>query len=110
MTEGMSGRRKAAEGKELKIDRAVYVVEDKGRTYRYLRRNHQWRDLAPAENERNKRHLDGYTQIFPDGRTKIFRYRPPYTTRVPAVEQGDRLRSERPGWWFDPRREALARG
>lgn len=90
----MSGRRKAPQGRELRIDRAVYLVEDEGRTYRYLRRNLQWRDLDPAENERNKHHLDGYTRIFPDGRTKIFRYRPPYTTRVPAVERSDRLGSE----------------
>lgn len=68
-------------GKELRIDRAVYAVEDETKTYRYLRRNPDWQDLDPEENQRNKRHLDGYTRIFPDGRTKVFSYRPPYTTK-----------------------------
>lgn len=75
----MSAERKALQGKELKIDRAIYVVDEERKRYRYIGRNHEWRELDPAENERNKRHLDGYTRVFPDGRTKIFRYRPPYT-------------------------------
>lgn len=78
----MTGKSEAPRGRELKIDRAVYVVDEETRTYRYLRRNPEWQDLDPRENERNKRHLDGYTRMFPDGRTKVFRYRPPYTTRV----------------------------
>lgn len=66
---------------ELEVDRAVYLVDDATATYRYLRRNPGWRDLDPVVNERNKRHLDGYTRLFPDGRRKVFRYRRPYTTR-----------------------------
>ncbi len=74
--------------KELNVDRSVYLVDENRRTYRYLRRNHRWRELDAEENERNKWHLDGYTRIFPDGRTNAFRYRPPYTTRVrPSIEQ-----------------------
>lgn len=80
----MSGKRKAPQPTELKVDRAVYLVDEASRTYRYLGRNHEWRGLDPEENERNKRHLDGYTRIFPDGRTKVFRYRPPYTTKLPS--------------------------
>jgi len=67
-------------GSELEIDRAVYVIDEETKTYRYHRRNPNWRNLDPGENERNKGHLDGYTRIFPDGRRKVFRYRPPYTT------------------------------
>jgi hypothetical protein len=54
-------------GKELRIDRAVYNVDDETKTYRYLGRNPDWQHLDPEENERNKRHLDGFTRIFPDG-------------------------------------------
>ena len=60
--------------KELKIDRAVYLVDDETRTYRFLRRNLAWENLDPAENDRNKRAIDGYTRIFRDGRRKMFRY------------------------------------
>lgn len=61
----------------LKIDRAIYLVDDETKTYRFLRRNPDWRDLAPDENERNKRQIDGHTRIFRDGRRKVFRYRKP---------------------------------
>lgn len=74
---------------EMSVDRAVYVVDDANKMYRYLRRNPRWRDLDPRENERNKRHLDGYTRLFPDGRTKVFRYRPPYTTKVRSTRSSE---------------------
>ena len=60
--------------KQLKIDRAVYLVDDKTKAYRFLKRNPEWKSLDPQENERNKRHIDGYTRIFKDGRRKTFRY------------------------------------
>jgi len=60
--------------KELKIDRAAYLADDETRTYRFLRRNPDWERLDPAENERNKRAIDGYTRLFMDGRRKTFRY------------------------------------
>lgn len=66
------GSPRRSTGTELKIDRAVYLVDEETKTYCYLRRNPQWKDLDPADNERNKRHLDGYTRIFPDGRRKLF--------------------------------------
>jgi len=61
--------------RELKIDRAVYLVDDVTRTYHFLRRNPDWDKLDPAENDRNKRQIDGYTRIFRDGRRKTFRFR-----------------------------------
>jgi hypothetical protein len=61
--------------RELQIDRAVYLVEDETRTYRFLRRNPDWQALDKAQNEENKRQIDGYTRILRDGRRKTFRYR-----------------------------------
>ncbi len=60
--------------RELKIDRAVYLVDDKTRTYHFLRRNSDWEKSDPAENDKNKRQIDGYTRLFRDGRRKTFRY------------------------------------
>jgi hypothetical protein len=60
--------------RELKIDRAVYLVDDETRTYHFLRRNLAWEKLDPAENEKDKRQIDGYMRIFRDGRRKTFRY------------------------------------
>ena len=60
--------------RELKIDRAVYLVDDETKTYHFLRRNPDWQELDPAENEANKRQIDGYMQIFRDGRKKINRF------------------------------------
>ncbi|OHE55104.1 MAG: hypothetical protein A3K61_01160 [Thaumarchaeota archaeon RBG_16_49_8] len=60
--------------KILKIDRALYGANDRTKTYRYYGRNPDWRDLSDEENQRNKKHLNGYTRIFPDGRRKIFTY------------------------------------
>ena len=61
--------------RELKIDRAVYLVDNETGTYRFLGRNPDWQKIDPAENDENKRQIDGYTRIFRDGRKKTFRYR-----------------------------------
>lgn len=55
---------------ELRIDRAIYLVNDEAKTYRYLRRNPEWESLPGEENESNKRAIDGYRRIFRDGQTK----------------------------------------
>jgi len=60
--------------RDVKIDRAVYLVNGETRTYHFLRRNPAWEKLDPAENDNNKRHIDGYMRIFRDGRRKKFRY------------------------------------
>jgi len=60
--------------RELRVDRAVYLVDDETRTYHFLRRNPDWKKLDPVENDKNKRQIDGYTRIFRDGRKKTFRY------------------------------------
>lgn len=84
-------------GRELRIDRAVYLVDDAARTYRYLRRNPAWKDLDPEENEGNKRHLDGYTRIFPDGRTKVYSYQAQSTTRAHRPINSPRTTRAQPG-------------
>jgi hypothetical protein len=68
-------------GEELTVDRAIYEVDRTTGTYRYLRRNPVWAELDPADNEHYKRSLVGYTRVFPDGRRKVFAYRPPYARR-----------------------------
>jgi hypothetical protein len=59
--------------RELRIDRAIYLVDDEAKTYRYLRRNPEWVGLPPEENEANKRAIDGYKRIFRDGQTKAYK-------------------------------------
>jgi hypothetical protein len=61
--------------KELKIDKAIYLVDEDEKTYMFLRRNLDWKELDPKENTLNKKHLNGYKRIFRDKRTKIFRSR-----------------------------------
>jgi len=56
--------------KKLKIDRAIYLIDDKRKTYSFYKRNLKWRNFNPKENERNKRHISGYKRIFRNGKTK----------------------------------------
>lgn len=58
----------------LSIDRALYEVDRETRTYRYVGRNPEWRKVQASGNERDKKSIDGYTRIFPDGRKKKFVY------------------------------------
>jgi hypothetical protein len=58
----------------LKIDRALYKVDDATKTYHYYGRNPDWKNLSKEENTKNKKHIDGYTRIFPDRRKKVFRF------------------------------------
>jgi hypothetical protein len=59
----------------LKIDRALYEVDDSSRTYHYYDRNKEWRDLDPEENSNNKKRINGYTRVFSDGKQKVFIYK-----------------------------------
>jgi hypothetical protein len=61
--------------RKLNIDRAIYLADDKTRTYIFLERNPEWSRLGDEENETNKKSIDGYTRIFRDGRKKVFRFR-----------------------------------
>lgn len=63
-------------GKILKIDRALYEVNDQTKTYRYYGRNPEWKNLSEEENERNKKHIDGYARILRNGKKVVFNYKP----------------------------------
>ena len=59
--------------RELAIDRAIYLVDEDTRTYRFVRRNPG--PLPDAEtSNRHKRELLGYTRVMSDGTTKPFRF------------------------------------
>ncbi len=58
--------------KILKIDKALYEVDDETKTYKYFGRNPDWKKLSKKENEENKKHIDGFTRTFRNGRTKKF--------------------------------------
>jgi hypothetical protein len=60
-------------GEILKIGKALYEVDHRTKTYRYFGRNPE--KVSKEEEETNKRKIDGFTRLFRDGRTKIFRYR-----------------------------------
>ena len=60
--------------RELRIDRAIYLADDDSRTYTFFKRNLDWKNLDPVENEKNKQSINGYTRIFRDGTTKVFRF------------------------------------
>ncbi len=47
----------------LYIDRAVYRVDDRMKTYQYLHRNPEWERLSRKRNEANKKAIDGYTRV-----------------------------------------------
>ncbi len=57
----------------LYIDRAVYRVDDRMKTYQYLHRNPEWERLSRKRNEANKKAIDGYTRVFRDGRTRTYK-------------------------------------
>jgi hypothetical protein len=59
----------------LKINRALYEVDDSTKTYHYFGRNKDWRALDPEESSMNKQHINGYTRIFSNGKQKVFVYK-----------------------------------
>lgn len=61
--------------RELMIDRAIYLIDDEKKSYRFLRRNPAWEELTPHQNEMNKKQIDGYTRIFRNRQTKVFHFR-----------------------------------
>ncbi|MFC2036002.1 DUF1905 domain-containing protein [Chloroflexota bacterium] len=60
--------------REVKIDRAIYLADNDSRTYTFLKRNLDWKNLDHVENEENKQSVNGYTRVFRDGTTKVFRF------------------------------------
>ena len=68
--------------RELKIDRAIYAVDDVALTYRFLKRNPAWRELCAAENEANKAQLEGYVRILGSGETVLDDHAKPSQSKV----------------------------
>lgn len=59
----------------LRVDQAFYEVDDETKTYWFSGRNLDWKKLSQEENRSNKKRLDGYTRVFRDGRTRVFKFR-----------------------------------
>jgi hypothetical protein len=95
--------------KILRIDKALYEVDDKRRIYKYYGRNPDWKSLSKEENKSNKKRIDGYTRIFPNGKQKVFHYKEGEKScccRVDKVKM-EKFTKEKPcpecyGWgeWF----------
>jgi hypothetical protein len=62
------------ERRKVRIDRAIYLVNDSTRIYRF-ERNPSWKNLPWHVNRKNKKSIDGYARIFRNGGRKTFRYR-----------------------------------
>ena len=58
----------------LKIDRAIYWVDEDTRTYGFNKRNPDWIDVKPEESIFNLKQLDGYTRVYSKGRTRVFHF------------------------------------
>jgi hypothetical protein len=60
----------------LKIDKAVFEVNDDNRIFHFISKNARWRELSKEESEANKKSLDGYTRKFSKtGKMKKFVYK-----------------------------------
>jgi hypothetical protein len=88
--------------RKLKIDRAVYLVDDDRRTYSFLKRNPDWTRLSPRQNAANKLQIDGYVRLFRDGRKKTFR-----AGRTPSWHRGYISSPARP---IAPRKQSSTSG
>lgn len=58
----------------LKIDCALYEVDDAQKIYWYQGRNIDWKKLIREENKTSKKHINGYTRSFPNGKRKVFTF------------------------------------
>jgi hypothetical protein len=63
------------EQRKVKIGRAVYLVDDRAKTYIFLERNLSWKELSQHRNRKNKKSIDGYARFFRNGKSRAFRYR-----------------------------------
>ena len=59
--------------REVKIDRAVYIADDKRGTYTFFKSNPNYMQLRKDENEKNKQSINGYARIFKNGTKKIYK-------------------------------------
>jgi hypothetical protein len=61
--------------KLIEIDGVVYEVNSRTKTYWHFGQNSTSRERDKKQNEENKKSIDGYTRIFPDGRREVYRYK-----------------------------------
>jgi hypothetical protein len=60
----------------IKIDKAIFEVDDAKRIFKFISRNAQWRAVSKEESESNKKSLDGYIRKFSKtGKMKVFHYK-----------------------------------
>jgi hypothetical protein len=57
---------------ELAVDRGIYRLNLRTKTYEFVRPNPDWSQLSADENARNKRQLHGMTRTLRDGKSKLF--------------------------------------
>jgi hypothetical protein len=60
--------------REVRIDKAVHLVDDETKTYKFLRRNPNWEELPAAQSLENELGLEGYSRVFADGRRRVFHF------------------------------------
>jgi|WetSurMetagenome_2_1015567.scaffolds.fasta_scaffold330000_2 hypothetical protein len=59
----------------IRIDKAIFEVDDGKKIFKFISRNAQWRAVSKEESESNKKSLDGYTRKFSKtGKMKKFIY------------------------------------
>jgi hypothetical protein len=83
----VEGADRGAGLREVPIDTAIYLVDEAERTYRFLRRNSDWRNLGLEESLRNALGLEGYTRTFAAGARKSSA-----STQRPRESRGGQLR------------------
>lgn len=49
--------------KYLKIDKAIYEIDENAKTYKFVNRNFDWAKTSEEENEKNKKSIEGYSRI-----------------------------------------------
>lgn len=61
--------------KQLKIDKSIYLIDDEDMSYRLLKRNPNWKKLPRKQNLINKNLLDGFTRIFRNDTTRLYKFK-----------------------------------
>lgn len=52
--------------KLIKIDKAIYEVDEENKYYKFYSNNSNWRKLTASENSANKKQIEGYRRIMGD--------------------------------------------
>lgn len=83
--------------RELPVDRAIYRVDLRHRTYEYVGSNPRWRESSAEQNARNKRQLHGLVRVRRDGsRERFVDPTWPYSERHPCPTCGSWVARDSP--------------